>query len=172
MYRVIDTWTLYREEREEVDECNDCVVRAIAAFRDISYQSSRRWCRRVLRRKDRRGPHTTTHMAKAYMDGNLFVRSLTPYHTGHNINWYHYKYITSTCITKDIPYEGHINSVEDIRPKGVKYLTLARFVKDVAEPNGRYLILVRGHAVAVVDRVVYDNVESRKASRIQMVWKL
>lgn len=164
--KLVDTWELYREERERRNEHNDCVVRAIASAFQISYRSSHRWCQNVLERKHRHGTFTTQGIAKNLDDPR--IKRMKLYRAGITSKWYTYIRNLRNLRAQDRAERV----VPDILPKGCKNLTLGRFVKEIAEPNKTYFILCKRHAIAVRDQVVYDNTNTKKMSRVQLVWEV
>jgi hypothetical protein len=56
---VKNTEDLFKVDREEMKETNDCVVRAIAVAYDTTYGKSHFYCRKYLNRHNRKGVYTT-----------------------------------------------------------------------------------------------------------------
>ena len=112
-------------------ENNDCVVRAMAIAADTDYATAHQWVKEYLIRLDREGTSLT-----AYRLSNLIQ-------AGTKVN---NKQITP------VPSSELINP--DYTHKQVKY-TVGTFSQK--HNKGTYFVIVRGHALAIKDGVVYDN---------------
>jgi hypothetical protein len=112
-------------------ETNDCVVRALAIAAETDYITAHKWAKENLERPDRKGTSMT-----AFKLTNLIRKGIG---------------INNKCLK-------HIGSSELMNPeyahKQVQY-TVGTFSKK--HNKGTYFVLVRGHALAIKDGVVYDN---------------
>lgn len=108
-------------------ETNDCVVRAIANSAGCTYTEAHNLAKKHYQRRFRKGTHTVSILRKS---SELFAE--LGFQTN-NVSWSQF-------------WEGK---------QARKFGTINQFVK--ANPSGRHFLLVRGHALAVVDGVVYDN---------------
>ena len=112
-------------------ENNDCVVRAIAVASDLDYASAHQWVKEKLKRPDRKGTSVTAY------------RLSTLIQAGEKIN---NKQIVS------IPHKELINPA--YTHKKVQY-TEGTFSQK--HNKGTYFVLVKGHALAIKDGIIYDN---------------
>lgn len=169
----VDTLDLYQEERISLNEKNDCVVRAVAITRGVTYQSAHDWCRLVFDRKPRGRVHTAHNMAHSWANGNLLSQCMLPFRVGNNVHWRDYQNVIMCSHYENVQgREAHLDSVADILPIKSRCLTVRGFLREVALPDGKYILLVKGHAIAVVNGVVYDDPNSRLSSRVQFGWKV
>lgn len=86
-------------------------------------------------------------------------------HNGKTLKW--------TCINPETmkPKEEEISYYDSYRTEDWKPMTLKRFA--LANPKGVFYVVVRGHALAIVNGVIVDNVDSSGDRRpIQCVWKI
>ena len=123
-----------------ISETNDCVVRAFACALGISYDEAHAWVAKHLGRKNGKGTYTSIYM------GNILNRVK---------NGYRVTYLGATPEYKFIcPNRG--TTLRNPRYKNKKSgYTLKAFMND--HLTGRYVIIVEGHAVALVDGVLYAN---------------
>jgi hypothetical protein len=110
-------------------ENNDCVVRALAIAADIDYSLAHKWAKQCLQREDGKGVYGTIPKMNLLAQNNL------------------------TILSKSIKSAGKMIN-KDYTQKPVQY-TVGTFPRKFNK--GRFLVIVRGHALAVVDGVVYDN---------------
>lgn len=132
---LIDTWELYRVERIQLDETNDCGVRALAAACDMSYFNAHTYCRDVMHRVNRRGMWYLKHFDAQGLPFKL----------------------KSMVLYKPFHWEKKEGFVEDFDSDGVtkKGLHISKFLK--RHPKGRFIIVTSRHFFAVVDGVIYGN---------------
>ena len=163
----IDTNDAIKEYRNSVvakSEDNDCVVRALAAVTDSTYDESHKYVKKTFGRKKGGGtPFFDTKMKSNV--GKKILGSKYTRLTNH----------TTTTYTKTIKdrYWGTVHKIKTTidskyYPLITKYgktrvnrMTVKSFLKDY--DKGKYLIHVRGHAFAIIDGVVIGNVcDSRR----------
>jgi hypothetical protein len=127
-------------------EDNDCVVRAFMAALDIPYDQTHAWVKKNMKREDRKGTYT----------GNA-VKSVE----GKTKNGYKVNFIGLNPSKKY--WEKLVGSNKIlVNPKYKKQTgyTLKSFMEN--NPVGRFVLIVQGHAVAVVDGVLYGNTNENK----------
>jgi hypothetical protein len=117
-------------------ETNDCVVRAFMFALNLSYEKAHSFVADKFKRKNRKGTYTS-----------LFLKNvLGTQKNGYKITLmgYHPKYRPS--LEKKL-----------VNPKYKKETgyTVKSFMEQ--HPQGRYFLIVRGHALALVDGVLYGN---------------
>lgn len=127
-------------------EINDCVVLAIAAVTDLSYDQAHALVAEKLERKHRKGVRRLKLLDKLPSGTVLGQKTITEVF---------------------VPLNRYKLYGELIPRK----MRLGTFVKKT--PAGTYLILVRGHALALKDGVVHDNLNSAKLEcLVQHVFKV
>lgn len=129
-------------------EKNDCAVRAFMAALDLSYDESHKFVEEKLNRNRFKG----THVQK-------YINNILNYQkNGYKITMmgYHPKYAYRT------------NKLL-VNPKYKK--TTGYTVKSFMEqhPVGRYVIIVKGHALALVDGVYYGNKDEQHYGHLRKV---
>lgn len=135
-------------------ENNDCVVRAFMSALDIPYNQTHAWIKKYLKREDNKATYVF-----AYIKDILNVTK----------NGYKISFIGSH------PSKTHINSVIGSNKvlvnkqykKSTGY-TLKSFIEN--NPVGRFVLIVQGHAVAVVDGVLYGNTGEDSYGLYRSVW--
>lgn len=123
-------------------ETNDCVVRAFMSALDIPYDQAHAWVKKHLMREDRRGTYTSMY----------YPRILDRQKNYRTVKWYgstpSHSFIASGSI------KGGTLRNPRYKNKNAGY-TLKAFVAD--HPEGSYVVIVDGHAVAVRDGKLYAN---------------
>ena len=171
--KTFDTWEFYRHDREALNETNDCVVRALSAFLDKPYIRVHKWCSDAMDRKHRKGVSSIQQMAKLLVYDNPTVSDLVTMSANssstrrfkHHIDMYGSDMLCQEEI------DDLKDGVVDILPPENKVLTLGKFIKDIAKLNKKYLVVVKGHALAVVNGTVYDNNDIRSLAHVRFVWE-
>lgn len=131
-----------------LDETNDCTVRALANVVDpqsiLAYARAHDAFDKVGRRS-RRGTR---------------YNQWTPVYTSHGLN------IVKTYGTRGERYHHAISrDVAGAQVDGVDNgMTVARFIRE--NPKGKHILVVRRHAMAVVDGVVYDSHETSGGTHV------
>ena len=118
-------------------EKGDCMVRALAAAADITYNVSHKFCEEVLGRKRNTGTSS----------GNIHIAMLNAEDNGLEIDGK--KYNVQVLGKKDIKNRYKLNGEIIWRKK-----TLKSFIE--SHPNGSFIVLVAGHALTVKDGELID----------------
>jgi hypothetical protein len=135
-------------------ENNDCVVRAFMAALDIPYDQAHAWIKKSMNREDRKGTYTGQAIQK--VEGKvkngykLSFMGLNPAKT-------HWKKIT-----------GSNKILNNPKYKKQTGYTLKSFIEN--NPVGRFVLIVQGHAVAVVNGVLYANTNENAIGLYRSVW--
>jgi hypothetical protein len=135
------------------NENNDCVVRAFMAALDIPYEQAHAWVKKELNRKDRKG--TFVHAYGKNIIGktkNGKKISFIGAHPSRNMK----HSVGSDKILVNTKYK---------KPTGY---TLKSFMEN--NPVGRFVLIVQGHAVAVVNGVLYGNGGEEFNGLYRSVW--
>ena len=135
-------------------ENNDCVVRAFMCALNISYDQAHAWVKNELKRQDRKGTFMSAY--------------------GKNI-------IGKTKNGKKISFIGIHPSREFMKHsfgsdkvlvnrkyKKATGFTLKSFME--ANPVGNFVLIVQGHAVAVVNGVLFGNIDEKWNGLYRSVW--
>jgi len=112
-------------------ETNDCVVRALAIAAETDYATAHQWVKEKLGRPDRKGTLMTTFKLEQLIKKGIGLNN---------------KHLSS------IQRSELINS--DYTHKPVQF-TVGTFSKK--HNKGTYFVLVKGHALAIKNGIVYDN---------------
>jgi hypothetical protein len=136
------------------NETNDCVVRAFAAALDLPYDKAHAWVKKELKRKDRKG----TFM-------NLYGKNIiSKTKNGKKIS-----FIGSHPSRDFMKYSiGSDKILVNTKYKTKTGYTLKSFMEN--NPVGRFVLIVQGHAVAVVNGVLYGNKDERWKGLYRSVW--
>ena len=118
-------------------EDNDCVVRAFMMSLDLTYERAHKFVATKLKRQNRKGTYT-----KLYLD-NILNRQKNGYKM--RLMGYHPKYAWGTKMKK---------LINPTYKKETGY-TVKSFMEQ--HSTGRDFLIVKGHALAVVDGVLYGN---------------
>jgi len=136
-------------------ENNDCVVRAFMCGFDISYEQAHAWVAKNFFRKNNKGTQ---------MDSDRIKEA-----SGKTKNGKKVSFIGAH------PSKNHINKVmgnnEMLVNKKYKKqtgFTLKSFIEN--NPVGRFVLIVQGHAVAVVDGVLHGNSDEKYWGFYRSVW--
>lgn len=117
-------------------ENNDCVVRAFMMALDLPYDKAHKFVADKFKRVNRKGTYTQMYME------NILGRQKNGYKM--NLMGYHPKYAF-----------GKRNKLVNPKYKKETGYTVKSFMEQ--HPVGRYFIIVKGHALALVDGVLYGN---------------
>jgi len=134
-------------------ENNDCVVRAFMCALNISYDQAHAWVKKELKRQDNKGTYTYAY-AK-----NILGKT---------------KNGKKICFMGAHPSQNMKHAVGSDKvlanPKYKKKTgyTLKSFMED--NPVGRFVLIVKGHAVAVVNGVLYGNSNEKWDGLYRSVW--
>lgn len=117
-------------------EKNDCVVRAFMMALDLPYDKAHKFVETKLKRQPRKGTYTRSYIK------NILGRQKNGYKM--RLMGFHPKY----------QREGQKKLVNPKYKKETGY-TVKSFMEQY--PKGRYFMIVKGHAVALVDGILYGN---------------
>ena len=135
-------------------ETNDCVVRAFMGALDISYDQAHAWIKKNMKRVDRKATYTMAYSK------NII---------GKTKNGYKIDFIGTH------PSKSFINNrfgsnkilVNKQYKKETGY-TLKSFIEN--NSVGRFVLIVQGHAVAVINGVLYGNTGENLHGIYRSVW--
>ena len=169
------TLSLHRS-RKAKNEDNDCTVHAIANAWGIEYDKAHELARRYFKRDNGKGAFTDNILMSLsgldrdcafppVVDGMKFKFKGTCMECRH---WAELIGESMLLVNRKYPkgrdWEGN-------RAYGA--YTIGKFIQD--HPIGRFFVLVKGHACAIVDGVLYDmpgyNREGHQR-RIEMAWEV
>jgi hypothetical protein len=135
-------------------ENNDCVVRAFMSALDIPYDQAHAWVKKNMNREDKKGTYTVAY------GKNVIGKTKNGYKVdfigSHPSKEYFNTRIGSNKILKNKQYK-----------KATGY-TLKSFMEN--NPVGRFVLIVQGHAVAVVNGVLYGNTNENAIGLYRSVW--
>jgi hypothetical protein len=118
------------------NETNDCVVRAFMLSLDLSYDEAHKFVADDFKRENRKGTYTSQYL------NNILGRQKNGYKM--TLMGYHPKYAF-----------GQRKKLVNPKYKKETGYTVKSFME--GHPVGRYFIIVKGHALALVDGVLYGN---------------
>ena len=124
-----------------IKDKNDCAVRALANVSVLSYPEAHKQISEGGRRKGRGTPWGVLHTVYTVNGGK-------PIYYGANMRKLSQKFNA---------------------PLQEKSMTLATFLKE--NKRGSFVVLVRGHALAVCDGSIIDTVANRAGKRLKAVYK-
>lgn len=138
MIEIIDTWELFKQDREKLNERNDCVVRAIAVAFNLSYKEAHDYCKVYLRRIPRKGVPTV----RAFSGKDYLSAKTIPF-------IFNKRYLRN-CTRED--------KVDCTKNSGVGStgLYLKKFLEK-CDKSKAYIVLSSGHAYCVKEGKVYGN---------------
>ena len=151
----VDTMKLADSQSElSKKEDNDCVVRAFMAALDIPYDKAHAWVKKELKRRDRQGTFT-----------NAYAKNII----GKTKNGKKISFMGAHPSREFMKHSIGSNKVL-VNPKYKKATgyTLKSFMEN--NPVGRFVLIVQGHAVAVVNGVLYGNTNENKHGLYRSVW--
>ena len=134
-------------------EINDCVVRAFMCALNISYDQAHAWVKKELKRQDRKGTYT-----------NAYAKNiLGKVKNGKKISF------MGAHPSRNMKHAVGSNKVL-ANPKYKKQTgyTLKSFLED--NPVGNFVLIVQGHAVAVINGVLYGNSNEKWFGLYRSVW--
>jgi hypothetical protein len=151
----VDTMKMAAEQSEIAKkEDNDCVVRAFMAALDISYDQAHAWVKKNMNREDRKGTYT-----------NRVIKLVD----GKTKNGYKLSFLglnpSKSYMTSIIGNNKVLINPKYKKPTGY---TLKSFMEN--NPVGRFILIVQGHAVAVVNGVLYGNTNENKHGLYRSVY--
>jgi hypothetical protein len=135
-------------------EDKDCVVRAFMAALDIPYDQAHAWVKKNMNREDRKGTYTgkAIKIVEGKTKNGYQIKFM-----GLNPAKIHWKEMTGSNKTL-------------VNPKYKKQTgyTLKSFMEN--NQVGRFVLVVQGHAVAVVNGVLYGNTNENAIGLYRSVW--
>ena len=135
-------------------EDRDCVVRAFMAALDIPYDQAHAWVKKNMNREDRKGTYTgkAIKIVEGKTKNGYQIKFM-----GLNPAKIHWKEMTGSNKTL-------------VNPKYKKQTgyTLKSFMEN--NQVGRFVLVVQGHAVAVVNGVLYGNTNENANGLYRSVW--
>jgi len=135
-------------------EDKDCVVRAFMAALDIPYDQAHAWVKKELNRKDRKGTFMNAYSKNII--GKTKNGKKISFIGSHPSRSYMKHSIGSDKILINKSYK---------KPTGY---TLKSFMEN--NQVGRFVLIVQGHAVAVVNGVLYGNTNENAIGLYRSVW--
>jgi hypothetical protein len=121
-------------------EKNDCVVRAFMVALDVTYEQAHSWVSNKFYRRDRQGTYTSQYLKNvigAVKNGKkISIFGFSPSMSYHDL-------ANSKNLLVNTKYA-----------KQTSY-TVQSFMEEY--PKGRYVIFVKGHALSLIDGVLYAN---------------
>ena len=143
-----------RESQLAKKEDRDCVVRAFMSALDISYDQAHAWIKKNMERVDRKGTFTVRYSK------NII---------GKTKNGYKVDYIGTHPLKEGINISIGSNKIlVNKQYKKATGYTLKSFMEN--NPVGRFVLIVQGHAVAVVNGVLYANTNENAIGLYRSVW--
>lgn len=134
-------------------ENNDCVVRAFMCALNISYYQAHTWVKNELKRQDGKGTYTY-----AYAKNIL----------GKTKNGKKIRFIGAHPSQNMKHAVGSDKVLANPKYKKKTGYTLKSFMED--NPVGNYVLIVKGHAVAVVNGVLFGNCNEKWDGLYRSVW--
>ena len=135
-------------------EKNDCVVRAFMCALNISYDQAHAYIKDKMARKDRQGTYT-----------NAYAKNII----NTTKNGYKISFMGVHPTRKFMKYSfGSNEPLVNKKYKKPTGYTLKSFMEN--HPVGNFVLIVQGHAVAVVNGVLYGNHDERYNGLYRSVW--
>ena len=135
-------------------ETNDCVVRAFAAALDLPYEQAHAWVKKELKRQDRKG---------------TFVSSYCKNIIGKTKNGKKINYMGAHPSRDFLKFSiGSDKILVNKQYKKATGYTLKSFIEN--NPVGRFVLIIQGHAVAIVNGVLYGNKDEQWKGLYRSVW--
>ena len=136
----------YSESKIAKFERRDCVVRALAAFCEISYDVSHKFCKDVFKRRNKQGVYATEAQLGVFLKENkntLFGKEVK-------------------TLTNNFTYYGSTK----------RQMTLLSFIRK--HSKGFYMIFVRGHALVLKNGILIGNANEHKhlRRRVEIAYKI
>jgi sulfate adenylyltransferase subunit 1 (EFTu-like GTPase family) len=151
----VDTLKSSRRQSELAKkEDKDCVVRAFMGALDISYDQAHAWVKKNMNRQDRKG--TYTYKAIQLVEGKVKNGYKIGFMGLNPAKSYMKNVIGSNKVLTNPKYK-----------KQTGY-TLKSFMEN--NPVGRFVLIVQGHAVAVVNGVLHANTNENAIGLYRSVW--
>jgi hypothetical protein len=122
------------------NEKSDCVVRAFMSTLEIPYDNAHNWVKKYLKRENRKGTYTRKYI------GNIIGKTKN------------YNRISIYGVSEKYKF-GKLEKAKLLKNKTYKKRSVSYTVKSFMEthPNGKYVLIVKGHALGLVNGVLYGN---------------
>ena len=138
-------------------ETNDCVVRAFMCALDLSYEQAHAYIKKEMKREDRKGTYTYV-FAKNVIGRTKNGKRITFIGAHPSQTWMQTK-VANTSNKKVLANPKYK------KPTG---FTVKSFLEN--HPVGRFVLIVEGHALAVVNGVLYGNPSEQYNGLYRSVW--
>ena len=152
----INTIILSGKDRRDLKENNDCVVRAFMSALDIPYLQAHSFVKKYLKREDRRGVYTMVHSAnvigRVKNGKRVSLLGASP------------NYVSSLKRFS----KKRVKELSNPRYKAKRGYTVGSFMENF--DKGRYVVLVDGHALAIVNGRLYGNRSDTMSPRRRVQW--
>jgi len=135
-------------------EHNDCVVRAFMAALDIPYDQAHAWIKKHMKRVNTKGTYTAAY-------GKSIIGTVK---NSKKINFIG-SHPSRSCYKHSF---GSDKVLVNKQYKKATGYTLKSFMEN--NPVGRFVLIVQGHAVAIVNGVLYGNSNERYNGLYRSVW--
>jgi hypothetical protein len=138
-------------------ETNDCVVRAFMCALDIPYEQAHAYIKKEMKRQDRQGTYTFLYSKNVI--GKI--------KNGRRINFIG-AHPDKTWMQKNIANTTNKKILANPKYKKPTGFTVKSFIE--SNPVGRFVLVVEGHALAVVNGVLYGNPNEQYSGLYRSVW--
>jgi len=144
----------YKKSALAKSETNDCVVKSIASVYQISYEEAHKIAKEQFNRNDRQGTF--------YVLGTL--------NTLEKKNWIYNNKQIEVIKGTEISYLGSPRYQKRFIDNGYEIAPQKMTVGMITEKfnEGRYIILINGHAFTLIDGIIYGNNEDKKRKRAKV----
>ena len=138
-------------------ETNNCVVRAFMCALDIPYEQAHAYIKKEMKREDRKG--TYTYMFAKNVIGRTKNGKRITFIGAHP---------SQTWMQTNITNSSNKKILANPKYKKPTGFTVKSFLEN--NPVGRFVLIVEGHALAVVDGVLYGNPSEQYNGLYRSVW--
>lgn len=139
----INTIITAGDARSYLQENSDCVVRAFMSALDVPYLQAHSFVKKYLKRQDRKGTFTTTHfskiLGKVKNGKRVSLLGASP------------EYVSALRVRSTTK----VKELTNPRYKVKRGYTVGSFMENF--DKGRYVAIVEGHAIAIVNGRLYGN---------------
>lgn len=143
------------------NETNDCVVRALAAAAGVKYLDAHSYAETILARKFRKGVSTHGLISTFYKSPRILGKRFSP--IGKLTDSNKLSFAHGMGIKLRVPKTTYTVKGKPVDRDMTVYTFLKSFTK------GSYFILVKGHAMAVVDGVLVGNYTDHRYLRKRLI---
>ena len=138
----INTMISSGKDRLDLQETRDCVVRAFMSALDIPYLQAHSFVKKYLKRENKKGTYTTRYSAnvigRVKNGKRVSLLGASP------------DYVSTLKI-----FNKRVKELSNPRYKAKRGYTVSSFMENF--DKGRYVVIVDGHALAVVNGRLYGN---------------